>query len=81
MNTEEEGSEKSWCIWGSKVPRSEIQFFSQVVILYTVILISIINLSVRVDNRELWTAILSSSLGYLLPNPSIKKKHVLFNPA
>jgi hypothetical protein len=49
----------------------------QVLILYTVIVVSIYNLTVESENSTLWTALLSSCLGYLLPNPTIKTKHVL----
>jgi hypothetical protein len=45
--------------------------------LYTVIVVSIYNLTVESENSTLWTALLSSCLGYLLPNPTIKSKHVL----
>jgi hypothetical protein len=43
----------------------------------TVIVVSIYNLTVESENSTLWTALLSSCLGYLLPNPTIKSKHVL----
>jgi hypothetical protein len=52
-------------------------FLCQVLILYTVIVVSIYNLTVKSENNTLWTALLSSCLGYLLPNPTIKTKHVL----
>ena len=62
---------------GKKTPRSEVVFLCQVLILYTVIVVSIYNLTVESENSTLWTALLSSCLGYLLPNPTIKSKHVL----
>ena len=46
----------------------------QVIILYTVIVVSIYNLTVGHGDSTLWTALLSSSLGYLLPNPSLKRE-------
>ena len=45
-----------------------------VIILYTVIVVSIYNLIVGHGDSTLWTALLSSSLGYLLPNPSLKRE-------
>ena len=62
---------------GKKTPRSEVVFLCQVLILYTVIVVSIYNLTVKSENSTLWTALLSSCLGYLLPNLTIKTKHVL----
>ena len=64
---------QQWDICGQGVPKSEI-VFCQVVILYTVILTSIYNLTKENSDTKLWTALLSSSLGYLLPHPTIKKK-------
>ena len=61
-----------WHIFGTECPKEEIVFLCQV-ILYTVIVVSIYNLTVAHDDPTLWTALLSSSLGYLLPNPSLKR--------
>ena len=62
-----------WYIFGRECPKEEIVFRCQVIILYTVIVVSIYNLTVAHDDSTLWTALLSSSLGYLLPNPSLKR--------
>ena len=62
-----------WHLFGVKCPKEEIVFLCQIVILYTVIVISIYNLTVGHDDSNLWTALLSSSLGYLLPNPTLKR--------
>ena len=59
-----------WHILGTK---GEIVFLCQVVVLNTVIVVSIYNLIVGHGDSTLWTALLSSSLGYLLPNPSMKR--------
>ena len=61
-----------WKIFGRRMPKSEAVFFSQTIIIYIVILTCIINLSCDNGNSNLWTALLSSSLGYILPNPSLK---------
>jgi hypothetical protein len=82
MESSDAHSQQSWSFLGKRVPRSEIVFFCQVIIIYTVILTSIYNLSRRHEDGHLWTALLSSSLGYLLPNPTIKteKKKLLPQP-
>ena len=64
---------KRWVLFGSSCPKAEIVFFCQVVVLYTVIVVSIYNLTKTDANSNLWTALLSSCLGYLLPNPSMKR--------
>jgi len=49
-------------------------FFSQIAIIYVVIFAAIINLTLFPEGRqELWITLLSSSIGYLLPSPTIKK--------
>ena len=63
----------AWHIFGRECPKEEIVFLCQVIILYTVIVVSIYNLTVGHGDSTLWTALLSSSLGYLLPNPSLKR--------
>ena len=62
-----------WHIFGTECPKGDIMFLCQVVVLYTVIIVSVYNLTVGQVDSTLWTALLSSSLGYLLPNPSMKQ--------
>jgi len=70
-------SSTTWEVLGHKIPKSEVVFFTQVVILYIVIITCIINLSLSHPLSELWVGLLSSSIGFLLPNPSIKQPKVL----
>jgi hypothetical protein len=72
-------SVSSWVTCGKKTARSEVVFLCQVLILYTVIVVSIYNLTVESENSTLWMVLLSSNMGYLLPNPTIKTKHVLLD--
>jgi hypothetical protein len=71
-STDSDTTSTRWPIFGKNVPKSEIVFFTQVIILYTVIIVSIYNLSVG-KGSDLWVALLSSSLGYILPAPQLKK--------
>ena len=63
-----------WHLFGTECPKEEIVFFCQVIILYTVIGGQHIQPDCRHGDSTLWTALLSSSLGYLLPNPSLKRE-------
>ena len=66
-------SEKaSWQILGKSVPKQEVVYFCQVALIYIVVITCIVNLTLQRDEGKVWTALLSSCLGYLLPNPSIK---------
>ena len=62
-----------WHLFGTVCPKEEIVFLCQVLVLFTVILISIYNLTTGHENSNLWTALLSSSLGFLLPNPPLRR--------
>ena len=71
-------SNSNWKWMGYNFPKGEAVFFSQVIILYTVVLSCIVNLSISggEDKDTLWVALLSSCLGYMLPNPSLKNRAV-----
>ena len=61
---------------GKKAPKSSAVFFSQIIIIYIVVITSIVNLSIQDCTKpgvcNLWIAMLSSALGYLLPSPSLR---------
>jgi hypothetical protein len=62
----------NWQMFGSKVPREEIVYLCQIIGVYTIIITSIVNLSIGGRERtELWITLLSSAIGYLLPNPRL----------
>ena len=55
-----------------KIKRNHyIQFIFQIIVLYIIIIAAIINLSLSTKDQQLWIALLSSSIGYLLPNPKL----------
>ena len=60
-----------WHLFDTECTKEEIVLFCQL-ILYTVIVVSIYNMSVGHGDSTLWTALLSSWLGYLLPNPQLQ---------
>ena len=66
-------SEERWQLLGSRVPKAEIVYFSQILIEYVIIITSITNLSLQNGSMELWISLLSSCIGYALPNPKLKK--------
>ena len=47
-------------------------FFAQVVLLFIVVIGALINLTFFNENKDLWQMLLTSSLGYMLPNPHFK---------
>ena len=69
----------NWKVFGNKIPKEEFTFFAQVVLIYIVCITCIINLSIGNGNSNLWTSLLSGSLGYILPPPKLRK-HVAVLP-
>ena len=61
---------------GKETSKGHCVFACQMVIVYIVIITCIINLSIANGESNLWTALLSSCLGYILPAPTIKIKKV-----
>ena len=72
-------SSRGWNVFGSEVPKEEIVFFTQVILIYVIAITSIVNLTMEAKNDTLWTSLLSASLGYMLPAPQLnshKKKQI-----
>ena len=57
----------------ARVKADVIVFISQVAILFLVVVTSLVNLSLNKGNTNLWTMVLTSCLGYMLPNPRLKR--------
>jgi hypothetical protein len=66
-----------WNVCGYLMPKLEVVYFSQIIILYIVIIVCLLNLSIQHSEVELWCSLLSASIGYLLPNPSLKKEKII----
>ena len=58
----------NWC------ENSLVKYSCQMIILAIVIIASVVNLSLNWDKKGIWLPLLCSSLGYIMANPSIKKK-------
>lgn len=68
-------SEK-WELWGNRCPKSEIVYFCQMFVVFVIIVTSIANLTLNNGKSELWIALLSSAIGYTLPNPKMKHSNL-----
>jgi len=66
-------NQSTWRFFGRRVPKGEIVFVTQTLMLYIVIIVCLVNLTMGRDDSNLWTALLSSSLGLMLPSPTLKR--------
>ena len=65
-----------WNVFGCRICKNEVVYFSQTIILYSVIIIALVNISLGNEQSQIWVGLLSGSLGYLLPNPTINQKTI-----
>lgn len=56
----------------AKLPKNRLAFFSQIIIVYMIIITSLVQISLQSPDKELWLILLSSSIGYILPSPGLK---------
>ena len=64
----------TWTLCKREIPKKQIIYLTQVVLIYIVVIACIVNLSISENNQSLWASLLSGSIGYLLPSPSFGKK-------
>ena len=56
------------------LPKSEVVFFTQMLVVITLMIISILKLTAfeqRCEEASVWISILSSLVGYISPNPRL----------
>jgi hypothetical protein len=49
-----------------------VLFVFQIIIIFIVVCVCLVNLSFQWGNQNLWTVVLTGSLGYIMPNPRLK---------
>ena len=55
------------------LPSPDVMLFGfQVILIFIVVCVSLLNLTFQWGNLNLWTVILTGSLGYIMPNPKLK---------
>jgi len=69
---------KYWNFFGHNIPKPEIIFFSQIIIIYIVVISSLINIAFAEGDDKVWISLLCSCLGYMLPNPSLPTENTRF---
>ena len=74
VGSDSSSNRSKWGICCSKIkfPKQEIVFFTQVILIYVVIIFALVNISLGTQGK-VWYLLLTSCLGYMLPNPKIKK--------
>lgn len=53
--------------------KKDYLFLAQILLLFIVVIAAVVNISIGNDKQEIWTILLSTGVGVLLPNPKISK--------
>lgn len=69
-----QGGAETWTLFGRPTQQSKIRYIAQTVLIYFIVIYSVVTISIGTEQLNLWTVLLSSSLGYLLPSPTLKGK-------
>lgn len=73
VDTESNNSSKTWIVCGDRIPKSEIVYLTQMIVIFIVIIFCLVQVS-RVQNNEFYKNLLCLSVGTIIPNPSPEKK-------
>ena len=71
---EENQERRSWKFCNSRLPRSEVVYFTQIVFLlflFGVSLIKLVFFHLDCEESTFWFSLLSCTVGYALPNPKL----------
>lgn len=49
------------------------EYLIQVALVYTIVVVSLVNLSLKIGDSELWKFLLLTFIGFFLPSPSLRK--------
>ena len=63
-----------WTLFGRRTQQSKVVYFTQATILYILIITSLVNITLESKNLNLWSTLLASAIGYLLPAPQLKER-------
>jgi hypothetical protein len=59
--------------WTGCSPRSEIVYCCQLIVAVIVIIVGLVNIILTDDDACLWSSLVSGTLGYLLPSPTLHR--------
>jgi len=63
--------------------KKELVYCCQLIVVFVVIVVALFNLTFRDDDTDtcLWSSLISGSLGYLVPNPSLNRNESILPDA
>lgn len=68
-------SSSKWTICWQDVPKLEVIYFTQITLIFTIVIVCIIKLSLDTNNCTIWASLLSGCVGYMLPAPTLHRQN------
>jgi hypothetical protein len=69
----EDTKQEMWGLCCSSVYKSEVVFMIQIMFLFTILIFSIVQITMRAENLEIYFSLISSIIGILVPSPKMSK--------
>jgi hypothetical protein len=69
----EDNKHEKWGLCCSSVYKSEVVFMIQIMFLFTILIFSIVQITMKSDNLEIYFSLISSIIGILVPSPKMNK--------
>lgn len=71
MNLEED--KNKWQLCCSSIYKAEVVFMTQILFLFTILIFSIVQITLKATNLEIYFSLISSIIGILIPQPKMEK--------
>jgi len=62
-----------WNLCCSSVYKAEVVFMTQILFLFTILIFSIVQITLKAQNLEIYFSLISSIIGILIPQPKMEK--------
>ena len=66
-----------WKVCCAKAPKDEIIYCCQLIVATIIIAVGLLNITFTENDTCLWSILVSGAVGYLLPNPQIRRDESL----
>jgi hypothetical protein len=69
----ESDTKNKWDLCCSSVYKSEVVFFCQILFLFTILIFSMVQITLKATNIEIYFSLISTIIGVLIPQPKMSK--------
>lgn len=69
----ESDTKNKWDLCCSSVYKAEVVFFCQILFLFTILIFSMVQITMKANNIEIYFSLISTIIGVLIPQPKMSK--------